>query len=101
MEARFLLGEPAMLKITLAGDVSKTATGYGEIVEAAQKAPVTRENVIKQLKKLGDTFFAADKSYNGGDPVIQMDDGIFMPLKSINELRRKVISELEEVIRHE
>ena len=101
MEAKFLLGEPAMLKITLDGDVSKTVTGYGEIVEAAQKAPVTRENVIKQLKKLGDTFFTADESFNGGDPLIQMDDGIFLPLKSINELRRQVISELEEVIRHD
>ncbi len=70
-------------------------------MEAAQKAPVTKENIIKQLKKLGDTFFVADEGFNGGDPLLQMDDGIFLPLKSINELRRKVISELEEVICHD
>lgn len=101
MEASFLIGKPAMLKVTLADDENKSATGYGEIVQAAQKAPVTHDNIVKQLKKLGDTFYAADEGFNGGNPLIHMDKGIFLSLKGINELRRKVIADLEEVIRHE
>ena len=101
MEARFLIGKPAMLRISLSGPENKTVTEYGEIVEPAQKSPVSIENIAKQLKKLGDTFFMPDEGFNSGNPLIQMDNDIFYSLKSINELRRRAILKLEEVIRHE
>lgn len=62
----------------------------GEEVQKAMNQPMTRERIEKQLRKTGNTEFAFDKLE------IEMDDGIFFPLQSLNELRRRGIERLEE-----
>lgn len=59
-------------------------------VEESKTAPVTDENITKQLNKLSDT------PYMIGELTIKKDDNVFLPLKAINELRRKAVEELNE-----
>lgn len=100
--ASLTLGSNAMLTMAVDDHPDAYVTLYGDVVEPAQKAPITKENVIKQLTKLGDTpFTAANES---GQPMIEltMDDNIFYPLKSLNELRRNAAEALKEVLsKHE
>ena len=65
----------------------------GNVVDSAQKRPVEREDVEKQLKKTGNTDF--EFSFLE----IEMDDDIFIPLKALNELRRQAFEELERQIK--
>lgn len=83
----FAAGEPASVTLVYQ-DHSVTVTG--DVVQIAQKQPVTRENIEKQLNKLGDTVFEAD------DIWVEVEDHIFYPLKAINELRRQAVTALEE-----
>lgn len=85
------------------GRPAKVTYGYGEIsasaesepVERAMKQPVTEENVRKQLCRLGDSAFYAEKTE------ISMDSDCFYPLKQMNELRRRAVAELERRILQE
>lgn len=62
------------------------------LVQAAQKRPVTEEDVLKQLGKTGNTpFHFADIS-------VIMDEDIFLPLKEINELRRNALEQLKKIL---
>ena len=82
----FHIGTPAAITL-VCGEYS--ATVHGDIVVPAQKQPVTKENVEKQLKKLGETSFAAQNIF------IQLDEEAFYPLKALNELRRNAVNTLE------
>ena len=82
----FHIGTPAAITL-VCGEYS--ATVHGDIVVPAQKQPVTKENVEKQLKKLGETSFAAQNIF------IQLDEEAFYPLKALNELRRNAVNILE------
>ena len=65
----------------------------GDLVDIAQKRPVVKEDVEKQLKKTGNTDFVFSSLE------IEMDEDIFIPLKSLNELRRQAFEELEKLIK--
>ena len=85
--AEFLTDEEAKLTLILE-DLSVTVTG--QTVQPAQKQPVTRENIEKQLSKLGDSVFEAEYME------ITLSEQIFYPLKAMNDLRREAVSRLEE-----
>ena len=65
----------------------------GDMVDVAQKRPVAREDVEKQLKKTGNTDFVFSSLE------VEMDEDIFIPLKALNELRRQGFEELEHLIK--
>lgn len=90
MRAAFHVNEPMRLTIS---DGSSTATVEGEIVQAAQKRSATSEDVVKQLEKLGESPFAIEQ---GADILVTVDDGLFLPVSSLNELRRKAVEALIE-----
>ncbi len=91
MSASFYVGEPATLKLTLKEyDITHIVTG--DLVDEAKKNPVTEENISKQLSKLGGSHFQL------GDLVIEAGNNIFIPLKAINELRRKAVMEMEDAL---
>ncbi|MCD8365185.1 MAG: U32 family peptidase [Clostridiales bacterium] len=71
-----------------------TVTVTGEIVASAEKRPLTREDVRGRLSKTGDTPFALS-----GLEIV-MDDGCFVPVKQLNELRRKAFCQLEQSMLH-
>ena len=60
----------------------------GETVQPAQKRPMSEEEIRKQLSRTGGSGFAAEKI----DVAIKGD--VFLPVKSINELRRGVLEKL-------
>lgn len=83
-------GQPMVLQLMFKEHVVSVE---GNIVDAAQKRPVGREDVEKQLKKTGNTDFTFSHLE------IEMDEDIFLPLKSLNELRRQAFEELEQQIK--
>ena len=66
----------------------------GEIVTEAQNHPASEEKLVKNLKKTGDTCFAVNKV------IVQLDDGVFVPVGWIKELRRNVLEQLETHLKH-
>lgn len=67
-------------------------TVYGDIPDKAQNRPTDLSAVEKQLSKLGDTVFRA-KSITA-----DIDDGLFIPMGKLNELRRELAEKLTEKI---
>ena len=78
-------GEPISLTARV-GD--KEATVFGAIPEEARTAPISEEILRRNLSKLGDTVYYLK------DLTVELDDGLMLPISSINALRRAVISEL-------
>lgn len=85
----FHVGTPASVTLVCG---ERSVSVCGEIVQPAQKQPVTQENIEKQLKKLGDTSFLAENIF------INLDEQAFYPLKALNELRRKAVIALEDYL---
>ncbi len=80
--AKLISGEKAELTLTC-GD--KTVTAYGDIVEEAINAPISRDDIIKSLSKLGNTPFELDKIE------VEKSDTVMVRVSSLNALRRKAI----------
>ena len=72
------------------GDIFVTVTG--NVVDKAQKRPMTKEDIEKQLLKLGNTCFSCENLY------IDFYEDIFIPNKTLNDLRRAVLLKLEDEI---
>ena len=89
MFASFFEGCQATLTMNL-GDISVTVSG--EVVEKAQKNPMTEEAFIKQLKKLGGTYLEAETID------IMTDGQSFYSIKALNELRRNASLQLQNEI---
>jgi len=60
----------------------------GNIIQKSITRPITKENIIKQISKLGSTPFTINKID------IIMDNNIFIPLKELNEIRRILTEKL-------
>lgn len=86
---QFKAGEKAVLSAKWQ-DVYVTLEG--EIVDVAKNRPMTKEDIQKQLLKLGNTIFECCS--------LQIDLGpdVFIPNKTLNELRRNVLWLMENEI---
>ena len=62
----------------------------GNIVSKASNKPITKEDLISKISKIGDTIYQINQLD------IEMDDNIFIPFKEINELRRDVFDKLNQ-----
>lgn len=89
MKAVFVCGQPAQLQI---GHGSCQVNVTGCMVEPAQNRPVARQEIRKQLQKLGETSFTLEHLE------IETDERGFYPLKEINDLRREAVRMLEDRI---
>ncbi len=76
-------GQEAKLTIK---DKTNTITVTKDIVKPAINQPITKQNIIDQLSKLGNTAFEVD-SLN-----IDISSNIFINLKDLNNLRREAIA---------
>lgn len=61
------------------------------VAEKAKNKPLTSQRLAEQLSKLGSTPFCA------GDINAETDEGITLPVKEINEVRRNVCDALEKL----
>lgn len=82
-------GKPISIK-AVCGDVSAEITG--EVPDNAKKSPVDYDYLKKQFSKLGDTVFYF------GSLTADIDDGLFISVGKLNELRRNIIEKLTENI---
>jgi putative protease len=87
-KVRAFVDEPLLFEITDGHHVVKVTSDF-IITKAIQKA-LDRTQIIDQMSKLGQTPFVLDSLD------IETDDQAFMPVKVMNELRRKAIDLLIE-----
>lgn len=64
----------------------------GDTVQEALNQPMDAQRIEKQMRKTGNTEFEFDRLD------IAVNGNIFVPMQSLNELRRLALSELEEAI---
>ncbi len=86
--AKLKMGERAYLRAEANGKIAEV---YGEIVEEAINAPMSRDELLKRLSKLGTTPYEAEKVE------VHADEGIMVRVSALNDLRRRAISELLRV----
>ncbi len=77
------------IKLTVI-DESNNITIEGNKVEKSINCPISKERIIEQLNKTGDTPFEASKLE------IDMDEDVFVSIKELNELRRNLLNKLKE-----
>lgn len=87
LKASFHTGKNAYLALE-GGGVSVEVKGA--MVQKALKQPLFKEKISQQLSKSGGTNFAVSAV------TINADDDIFIPVSSLNELRREGLYALEE-----
>ena len=85
IKVRAKINEP--LEITFIKD-NIIVSEKGNIVERTKSAVVTKERLISQVEKLGNTPF------NSHNIDVIMDDDIFIPMGEINSLRRTLVERL-------
>ena len=88
MKARLTVTAP---DLTGSGE-DVTAAAAGEVVQPAQKRPLTAEEIGKRLRKTGDSLFEFDKLE------VNVTGDVFLPVASLNALRREALTELEKEI---
>lgn len=82
--------DPRMpVKLTLSDGVS-SVTASDDIPQPAVSHSATVEDAAKQLLKMGDTPF----SLSPDDLTVQLAEGLFLPVSSLNALRRKAVEKL-------
>jgi len=63
----------------------------GDFISLAKSSPTTEERVISQLQKTGNTPFVVSKIK------VEMDESLFLPISSLNEIRRDALEELSMI----
>lgn len=91
MSARCHVGEPLSLTVTYKDTVITEKSQV--LIEESQNRPATKEDILKNLTKLGNTDFTA------GNVEIELGDNCFVPVKVINDLRRLAFTRLSATIK--
>lgn len=87
-EASFYTGQYPALKAY--ADGKEVYVSGNEELSAAQNVPATAEKISESLKKLNDTPFCLNELK------IDLGENVFVPVKTINDLRREAVSKLVE-----
>ena len=83
---RAMPGEPMMLTVS---DGENRVTVYGENVSEARTRPASEEELIRGLRKMGETVFVPDS--------FRVESrGAFVPVGQLNALRREALERLAE-----
>ncbi|MBQ8249597.1 MAG: U32 family peptidase [Clostridia bacterium] len=89
MDMRVRIEENKPIELIASVD-GTSVTVHGQIPDKAINRPLTREAVIKNLEKLGNTPFTI------GGCTLQLDDGLILPLSALNALRRDAVDAITE-----
>ncbi len=87
MELNINIGSKAKLILTYKTDIIEVFSD--KEVEKSQKVAITKDKIIEQLSKLGDT------TYYLNNIIVNLEEGAFVPISLLNHLRRDAISELD------
>ena len=93
-DASFVKGQNAYLSVSCTGAYGNVYYGFaqGDTVSEAYKTATGREDILKSLKKLGNTVFCTDEEHIS----LKLDRNAFYPLKALNQLRRDAIDDLKK-----
>ncbi|MCI8668267.1 MAG: U32 family peptidase [Lachnospiraceae bacterium] len=83
VKVELFCGTPGKIKLT--DRYGNSALATGDIVSPAKNRPISTEEIRKQISKTGNT------SFRFTDVEILADEGIFLPIGQLNELRRNGI----------
>lgn len=91
IKGKFILsvGDSAKLSVSLC-DISVTVEG--DVVQEAVNQPMEKERVKKQLEKTGNTPFEFEELD------VEIQGKAFLPMQSLNEIRREALEKLEQRI---
>ena len=99
LKAVFHAGKPMQLEAALSGNDTeaeshseKKVCVRGEIPGTAQNRPLSEDELRKRLSKTGDTPFCVQHLE------IDLEDGLFVPVGQINELRRNALEQLQQAM---
>lgn len=99
LKAVFHAGKPMQLEAALSGNDTeaeshseKKVCVSGEIPGTAQNRPLSEDELRKRLSKTGDTPFCVQHLE------IDLEDGLFVPMGQINELRRNALEQLQQAM---
>ncbi len=83
---------PAKIELSMGKEESNVlqVTSFGDVPSLAQKKPLSSDDVKKQISKMGNTPFELE------DLQLEVEDGLFMPVVKLNELRRESLEQLEK-----
>lgn len=90
MEININIGEQPRLMVMFKGKMV-TAIADG-VVEKGERVSLTKEKVIEQLSKLGDT------TYSLNNININLDEGSYLPVSVLNLLRREAMDKLDNLV---
>lgn len=88
---RVLLNPGSRMKLTIHGEQGEISV-LGEVVMSAQRAPLTEQELQKQLSKTGAALIRASEI------TIEQTGDCFLPVKSINALRREAVRAYEDMV---
>ena len=80
---------PAILTVQCRGE---TVEQSGPVPQMALTRQTTKEDVLRQLQKTGQTPFAFETLE------LQVEEGLFFPLQALNEMRRNALDRLRELL---
>ena len=86
-KCRIQVGQPATMTVD---DGIRKITVYGPSAEEAERVPLSKERVLSQLEKTGDTPF----EFATLD--LELGSNCAMPIKEVNALRRTCLTKLAE-----
>ncbi len=90
MYAYFSVGNPCVL--TVYTEDGHSVSVNGDVVSAANQLSATKDAVLKQLSKLGNTHFSLKEA------TVEIEGEAFLPNGMLNALRREAIEQLENAI---
>ena len=95
-KALFVPGQPAQMEVTTEdprGNGEKIRIQVtGDQVQTAEKRPMEEAELAKRLKKTGDSLFTFKQLQ------VETEGAIFMPVASLNGLRRDALTALENAV---
>jgi len=91
LKAKIMLRMHALADLRISDGKNVVCAQGDRPIFMAKTAPVDKERVVKQIKKTGNT------PYEITDVEVSIDDNIFISMGEINDLRRRVIEELNEL----
>ncbi|MCD7819019.1 MAG: U32 family peptidase [Lachnospiraceae bacterium] len=94
-DLRIYPGSPVILEVWLSGSErggEYCVKAFGEIPQEARTNAASKEDVMRQMRKTGGTDFEFEQLH------IELADGLFLPVRMLNELRRDALASLKEKI---
>lgn len=64
----------------------------GDMVQKAQKQPMSKETILDKMRKTGNTPFVFETLS------VEMEEDVFIPVGALNQLRREGLEQLEQLI---